>query len=163
MKHHLHRSITFWGGLLVMAFIVWAWQDSLQRSSTLWYRFSSLASKWGGIQFAQGTLANPQRLHVLHEPLTRFPLEQERLPQPGFHRAAELSPELRQALTDVAMGTRKGFRLEEHFKMNMTLAPPGAWALFIPHWLLLLTVVVPWTALLLWRARRRKRAALTPM
>ena len=30
-------------------------------------------------------------------------------------------------------------------------------AVFIPHWLVLLSVVLPWSALLLWRARRRNR------
>ena len=28
---HLHRSIVFWAGLLVVAFIIWAWVDSQQR------------------------------------------------------------------------------------------------------------------------------------
>jgi hypothetical protein len=30
-------------------------------------------------------------------------------------------------------------------------------AIFVPYWLLLLAVALPWTALVLWRARRRKR------
>ena len=37
----------------------------------------------------------------------------------------------------------------------------GDWRLFIPHWLILLTVAALWLALLLWRARRRKRT-ITP-
>ena len=31
MNLALHRSVTFWSGLLVMAFIGWAWLDSLHR------------------------------------------------------------------------------------------------------------------------------------
>jgi hypothetical protein len=39
--------------------------------------------------------------------------------------------------------------------------PVKDWELFIPYWLILLAVAVPWLALLIWRARRRKRAAMT--
>ena len=35
---------------------------------------------------------------------------------------------------------------------------PNNFMLYIPHWLLLLAAVPPWCALLLWRAKRRKRA-----
>lgn len=34
----------------------------------------------------------------------------------------------------------------------------ASWQLVAPHWLLLLAFVLPWSSLLLWRARRRKRA-----
>lgn len=33
-----------------------------------------------------------------------------------------------------------------------------AWLVFVPHWLLLLAAVFPWTGLMYWRARRRKRS-----
>ena len=35
MKLPLHRSIIFWSGILVMAFIVWAWRDSQRYFSPL--------------------------------------------------------------------------------------------------------------------------------
>lgn len=37
-------------------------------------------------------------------------------------------------------------------------APPELWKLFIPHWLILLAVALPWGGLLLWRSRRIKKA-----
>lgn len=37
---------------------------------------------------------------------------------------------------------------------------PGDWQLFIPHWLMLLAVALLWSALLLGRARRRKKLFL---
>ena len=33
----------------------------------------------------------------------------------------------------------------------------GSWDLFIPHWLILLTVATAWLGLLFWRSRRRKK------
>ena len=33
--------------------------------------------------------------------------------------------------------------------------PSDYWNLFIPHWLILLAVALPWTGMLVWRARRR--------
>jgi hypothetical protein len=32
------------------------------------------------------------------------------------------------------------------------------WQLFLPHWVLLLAVALPWLGLFVWRARRRARA-----
>ena len=41
----------------------------------------------------------------------------------------------------------------------MHTRPPEDWLLVLPHWLLLLAVALPWTGLLIWRARRIRRAA----
>ena len=42
----LHRSITFWSGLLVMVFIVWAWWDSRGNSTYASLRSSAGTRLW---------------------------------------------------------------------------------------------------------------------
>ena len=41
--------------------------------------------------------------------------------------------------------------------VKLNLSPTTVWGLFIPHWLIFLAVALPWTALLFWRARRRRK------
>lgn len=41
-----------------------------------------------------------------------------------------------------------------HSALRLKYSTPADWCLFLPHWLLLLTVAIPWSALLLWRAKR---------
>ena len=44
----------------------------------------------------------------------------------------------------------------EGLEWMMARRDPEAWLVFIPHWLFLLAVALPWAALLAWRARRRR-------
>ena len=39
---------------------------------------------------------------------------------------------------------------------------PGSWALFIPYWLILPPILLVWTALLIFRSHRRRRAFTPP-
>lgn len=41
----------------------------------------------------------------------------------------------------------------------MAFSPPADWILLVPHWLILLAVALPWLGILLWRARRIRRAS----
>jgi hypothetical protein len=40
--------------------------------------------------------------------------------------------------------------------------PPGSWVLLLPYWIILLALLISWSLLLLWRARRLKRDSLVP-
>jgi uncharacterized membrane protein YhaH (DUF805 family) len=48
--------------------------------------------------------------------------------------------------------------LREQVMGEVQSGSPEEWVLFIPLWLILLSVFIPWAALLLGRARRRKRS-----
>jgi hypothetical protein len=46
---------------------------------------------------------------------------------------------------------------EAHFDDHIWANSPGSLALYLPHWLLILAFLLPWSAFLLWRSRRMHR------
>jgi len=44
-----------------------------------------------------------------------------------------------------------------HFNELLFFPEPGAWAIYVPHWLMLTCFLVPWLAFLFWRVRREKK------
>ena len=55
-----------------------------------------------------------------------------------------------------------GSTYREGLELMMTRRAPEAWLVFVPHWLILLAVALPWFALLFWSVRRRA-AATSPL
>jgi hypothetical protein len=152
----LHRSITFWSGIFVMAFICWAWEDSM-RYGAWWsagnHRFGAEAGYVSLNRRIEPTVVTglPKRSEHSYSDLMLLPT----LPPPLFVRGGgntEFDP--------IPFGEE-----EEKLTYHQWIAghqqgrPPEDWVLMIPHWLLLLAVAVPWVALLLWRARRVRRAS----
>ena len=175
MKLALHRSITFWSGILVMAFIGWAWGDSVANWSKLQTRHQAVSNISGGIVVECGTdptvcfpwsgrTARPQAMRM---PAFKGPHLERGGTRDFFADISEFvskNPDgpFGEALLDVSagLGLPQG-PLDQAFG-TMYYRPEGDWRLFIPHWLLLLIFAIPWAALLLWRARRRKRAGTHP-
>lgn len=134
MRAALHRSITFWSGLLVMGFILWAWGDSMESVSSAHLRGCHLIQAAGGV--AAGFTPDPS--------------------QPLIVRRIERSHEVM-----TTGGRYEGFAEQKPQLVSRWPQPrrcavgPG---LFLPHWLILLTVASVWLGLLFWRARRRRLA-----
>jgi hypothetical protein len=124
----LHRSIAFWSGLLVLAFLAWAWWDSTRY--------------WSRISFGTGTreysIANLAcRLsysHVPAHPGLPVPLQWSRYPSDSF--ASELNNH------PPAFEWR-----EENGFLVATIA----------FRVLMMTATMAWLALIYWRYRRWKR------
>jgi hypothetical protein len=124
----LFRSITFWSGILMMGFICWAWLGSAQFYTEFFWKDASLGQGSSGIDI--------------------------------FYEAAHLSP-FGGART---WGVNR-VEIPGGFPVDLLPAPradwselPDRWGVSIPHWLLLLAVALPWFGLMLWRARRHRRA-----
>lgn len=167
MKLALHRSITFWSGLLVMGFIVWAWRDSREFSSGVALRKFTVAHGGNGItiwtrgdrpdwwrvrsrnKFIAGPCCPPP-LFIRNEDAVREVFG-ERGPQT---RGIDLDAISTQNL-DAYNRTMTTWRHYLVFKMAMNYH--GPWQAFVPHWLLLSVAAVLWVALLAWRGRTRKR------
>jgi hypothetical protein len=153
MKQQLHRSVTFWSGLLAMAFTAWGWWDSFHHVSGLSYRRMDVMNDDGGV-------------HATYRPGAHWSLEARYFDKPlQFPRFGPIQPWVFMH-GRYGGGPREGFATLPHnvrdlYFMTTADEPPGYWILFIPHWLLLLAVALPWLALLLWRARRRQRAHVT--
>lgn len=150
----LHRSLIFWSGLMVIGFIVWAWRDSRLHSSSIENAKTEVHHVYSGILVKTCPRCTPQKWGGL------------RLPTGGDHRSKVIFP---RALWLKGGGPRRRASpdelariktYEQHIFHNNSFAPPDHYTVFLPHWLLLLAVSIPWSALLLWRARRRKRISM---
>ena len=165
MKLALHRSIIFWSGLLVMGFLAWGWWDSERNWTGLGRNGLSVSNHWSGIrlEFQNEGRAKPPvferiaySIHFNHTP--------EGIVGPYFVRPTDWMGAEREKLQEKLYPDDEpvsSFGVYDYLAMSMVIAEPGSWTLFIPYWLILLTVAALWLALLFWRARRCKRS-ITP-
>ncbi len=148
MKLALHRSIIFWSGLLVMAFVCWAWWKSEQG--------------WVAVTRPGWELSHSHSMIRLERSDEHFWIPavrsgtgsegavREWLPAPLF-RSGEEEPGAG------ALGfSRLPMPMREQVAIYMAGAPREDWVLLVPHWLIVLAVAVPWLGLLVWRGRRRR-------
>ena len=152
----LLRSITFWCGILVMGFICWAWRDSQRASSFVSWSSGEVRLLEGslGLQYSPG-LQVPKtprgRAEIVRgdQEFRSFPF-----PRPRFARGGEPS-----SASDPIDGEPPEPTLQDAILLGMSFRPASWWVLFIPFWMILLAVALPWVGLLLWRARRIRRAS----
>lgn len=169
MKFVLHRSISFWSGILVMALIVGGWWDSMLTGSRCIYTPFSVGQHHGGcfVNLSKGRRPasvpagafGAYRDGITYDGRHLVQL----IPPPAFFRGGGHSgllgpPESDPFTAELRDPTKKRSHLEQ-YKLLMVLRPVGDWYLFVPHWLILTVVAAVWTGLLAWRARRRRRAA----
>jgi hypothetical protein len=142
-----HRSITFWSGILIIAFISWASWTSKDCESWCRYDCFSAGNTHGGVEInsvysGSGFTTWVNRMRGS-------------LPAP-FISAPFI---LRGTGSPTAPITRRApISYRDSLEIMMTRRDPQAWLIFIPHWLILLAVILPWAALLRWQAQRRKLA-----
>ena len=150
MKLALHRSITFWSGILVTGFICWAWWDS--------DRYFNMMS-WK--RMIVGSAANG--CFVIVDPVGRGSIETMRIDISSVPLWYPTTPNGPIVLRSNGGTSRKiaSDSFEDKMQAHLDSVGPGHWFGFSLYWLLLLAVALPWSAPLLWRARRRKRAAPT--
>ncbi|WP_035606281.1 hypothetical protein [Haloferula sp. BvORR071] len=144
MKAALHRSVTFWAGLLVMGFVCWGWYRSSSFLNAGGNSFVYLGNIGSGIFVSHDEKKSPD-WHWVDEPITG-------------------GMPLRIALPSFAMQTND---MERPFVLGsrdevMASTWPGAWVAFLPHWLILLAVATVWLLLLSIRARRRRKTVINP-
>lgn len=151
VKLALHRSTTFWAGLLAMGFVCWAWWDS-SRASNMWGRGDWLLThcesqvslghiqlgKHGWFSFADSEAAS-NRMQL------RRPVRVRHL---GGNFWNDEQVQLSEPYSEIP----------DPDDLWLLMGRKDNWQLFIPHWLILLAVALPWLGLLFWRARRRRTA-----
>ncbi|QJE95972.1 hypothetical protein [Luteolibacter luteus] len=142
----LYRSITFWSGVFVMSFLFWGSWLSQGMYRSLAYDPYAVASADGVLHISR----SPGYSSGDRWSTTRFPSVKtwERFPPPLFLRGKGepvSSPEPPRLFREIA-------------KVAMSGQSPGAWVLAIPHWLIIFAAGLSWSVLLLWRARRTKKA-----
>jgi hypothetical protein len=147
------RSVTFWFGILVIGFICWGWWHSMTNHGTLCLgpirgehggtgvilRYNPAEKDWSA-RNRKGLTLVEKEWQSLHKRPLRWEIY--------FATATELHLGRRPSPWQWPTGT-----------MNFPTGKGAVFdcAVFIPHWLILLAFALPWSALLLWRARRGKR------
>jgi len=160
----LHRSLTFWSGLLVIAALIWAWRDSMRYGSSAWTERAGrilIANAYAGIQVIHegAPLSSPYgagRREFAGDPIVVL---FGALPPPVLVRKGELTHERNREFSArfTTAADRPVYSLREWFEFISV----GGMNLLIPHWLILSVFTSLWLALLGWRARRRKKALTT--
>ena len=153
----LYRSLTFWSGIFVMGFICWVWRDSLTHqahansgayslmnnvSVVLLHYNSDRPPAAAGSRFSSSHEAFPPELYI-DGPL---------FPAPAFVRGS--------LLPGMVYDPWQVTEADDSQTGWMHFRPPEDWLLVLPHWLFLLAVALPWAGLLLWRAKRIRKAIL---
>lgn len=151
-----YRSLTFWSGMLVMMFICWVWWDSFRNYSGAHLGGAlSVGSRQGFVEVDrsdEGTPWGGKRVKLAGKmPAKLFP-----------------KPALLRGGGDILDDPAEYLRWEEQMRsapdqvtrarIDMATFPGSHLKLLVPHWLLLLAVLLPWSGFLLWRSRRIRRA-----
>jgi hypothetical protein len=151
VKLALHRSLIFWAGIVVMVFIGWAWRDSKFHLHTVRGGAWSVFHAYSAV-VASYTPTHRQSLSYYREELLVTHVAKEPFPLPFIGRGQRPSAG---DFVPLEEGPRT---LRDNWRHYLRFQPPTEWVFFIPHWMLLLVFVVPWSGVLVWRARRRRRA-----
>ena len=151
----LHRSLTFWAGLIVITFTCWAWWDSCHHDSLLYWKQLSAQSRHHALKISRENLFHLRRIDTARRPSGHLFHGRPRdvFPAPFLVHAEKALPFEKPSLSTP---------LKEVEQLYTNTYGPGSWCLFLPYWLILLTLLLTWTALLFLRARRRRRALVTP-
>lgn len=151
-SYPIHRSLIFWGGLLVIAFTGWAWMDSRGDDSFVRWRGISVGNVQNGIAVLTSVPGVSNDLEWRRVKSSKvFP--GELAPPPFFLRGT--SDEGVSFPGDVEM---KPGTLKEYIRGFMRRRPPEAWCLFLPHWLIMVATAGVTVGLLVWRAGRWSKA-----
>ena len=158
MKLALHRSITFWSGILVIVFTVWAWLDSINNQTEPMWEACMLESHTSALTFTyrpSGRRPGWELFRNLHYGEPGF----SRFPPPHFIRGG---PDHADTKTRETYETKYDplKTLRESNAMDMVYRTDRDWLVCVPYWLILAGFAIPWLGLLYWRVRRRKSITL---
>jgi len=158
VKQALHRSITFWSGILVISFTCWAWWDSLSHASWGHFRDVAVINTRAGVQ-----ISNVHRSMKGDASFLGFAVSRDTPPPTAKGYAPALTAPMFLRGGNGEGGTLQGGGVEDpetyagRTRRYLANQHAGAWLVFIPHWMILLAAALSWTGLLGWRARRRGR------
>lgn len=157
----VHRRKSFWLGILVMGFLSWAWWDSTQWESSLRYGRMSLRHAGSGT-----CLADDGRAMSVEPRWGRKPVDPEevewskvRCDAPEVLRVREDPAPLKVdwLLDEMEKAPVTRNAATKHFTWMLAFPVKGAWAVYVPHWLVMVCFLIPWSGFLVWRWRRERR------
>jgi hypothetical protein len=165
-RRPIHRWKSLWLGILVITFLGWAWWQSLHRWTMIGYHDYTIDHAGSGIALIDWKIGKKKPLHADHGNISPSN-------QTWAHPLLE-APDLFRSTGTPGEGdhyfTRDPGTFEpiprnsaaQHFSALISSRVPGTWGLFLPHWLLILAFLIPWSALLAWRWKKAKHLTAPP-
>jgi hypothetical protein len=164
MKTALHRSVTFWSGVFIMIVTGWAWWDSTRNLTSAEYGTWALKHAGCGIVVAHcsirvGSISGPS-FSVDREPIIdRSVWQKLELSSPSLfkgHLGSQVHWNERYFVRDGNVTRARNAASLHFWLLQLWFAKMTVFtAIFVPHWMILLAVALPWLVLLLRRAKRR--------
>ena len=154
----LHRWKSLWLGILVLIFLTWAWWDSTRFHSIVVVNDYTVAHAGTGICIARWNTvgktyyrSDRSTINSHYKAWMHPRLEAPRL----LHYTAQRDEDSIQFVFDPETLERIPRNSAAcHFAALLSGRTPGTWGLFLPHWLLIATFLIPWLTFLIWRTRR---------
>lgn len=156
----IHRWKTLWLGIILVTFLSWAWWQSTHTSAYFRCYRLTICHAGAGISllyWAPGSRPAPPlkwNLYQINPSLKAWRHAFLEAPKAILSRddPDQILEYYDEASADGDLGARNSAAI--HFIGVLRYAAPGSRAIFIPHWLLILAFLVPWSAFLIWRWRR---------
>jgi hypothetical protein len=144
MSRPWHRSPLFYLGLFPLLFLLWAWWDSTRHLSGIHWKITIYASEEGRSLFMSG------REHLTQHggKITLHLTEPRNLESATINRDP-----VETIFTDNPTAEWLPLPERRETLLSETVAAPSV---SLPHWILVLAYLIPWSLLLLWRSRRRR-------
>jgi hypothetical protein len=153
VKWKLHRSLVFWGGVVVMGFIGWAWRDSGQMRRIFRGGEYFAMSLEGGLAVGVGSRSYLPICGGVFSDRPGWSGAFRHLWNPGDHGWIGRERVAR---------WRKGIANDDDPAFEVVAeeisGPRGGWTVYVPYWLAMLLLALPWGAALGWSWRRAWRA-----
>lgn len=149
MPRPWHRSPLFYLGLFPLLFLLWAWWDSTRHLSGIHRKLTIYGMQNGRTMFMIG------REHLTQHggKITLHLTEPRNLESVTINRDP-----VQTIFTDNPAPIWFPLPERRETPLGETVALRSV---MLPHWILVLVYLIPWSLLLLWRSRRRKRL-ITP-
>lgn len=163
MPRPFYRWKSFWLGVLVLGFLGWAWAES-----TGWWTFA----RWKNLSISHAgagvclTTWGKGREYLTVEPWYRGAIHKgdtvwskARFEKPEGFRCTGTPEQIGEYFVDDSTGMDLVPRsaAAHHFEGVLFADAVGSVSVYLPHWLLILGFLLPWTAFLTLRWRRMRQ------
>ena len=148
MKRALHRSVVFWLGCLVLAFLVWAWVSSYKTGTSL-LRTVSIEKKGAGFRFSydEGVKLENGRLKVYLVSVSK----------PWVNASVVNEEAIYMRYAPEAVDKAPGFRGTSYHDTAVRMATVRRSLGEVPVWAVVALYVMGCGGVLVWQRRRWRR------